>query len=181
MLVAGDEFGRTQKGNNNSYCQDNEISWLNWDTVDKELLDFTKKLIAIRKAHPSLARKKWFQGQPIKGIGLTDIAWFLPEGEEMDDEHWTHDFARSLAIFLNGHGLRTQDKNGNKVVDDDFYFMFNAYHEPIVYHLPNSKYGEKWAKILDTANPEANEDEHYNASSEVEVSGRSVVLLKAVK
>jgi glycogen operon protein len=181
MLVAGDEFGRTQKGNNNSYCQDNEISWLNWDTVDKELLDFTKKLIAIRKAHPSLARKKWFQGQPIKGIGLTDIAWFLPEGEEMDDEHWNHDFARSLAIFLNGHGLRTQDKNGNKVVDDDFYFMFNAYHEPIVYHLPNSKYGEKWAKILDTANPEANEDEHYNASSEVEVSGRSVVLLKAVK
>jgi len=181
MLLAGDEFGRTQNGNNNTYCQDNELSWLNWDEMDKDLFEFTKKLISIRKAHPSLARKKWFQGQPIKGIGLTDIAWFLPEGEEMDDGHWNHDFARSLAIFLNGHALRTQDQEGNKVVDDDFYFMFNAYHEPIVYHLPNAAYGEKWSKLLDTANPQANEDEHYNAGTEVEVSGRSVVLLKSVK
>lgn len=180
MLVAGDEFGRTQKGNNNGYCQDNEISWLNWAEKDTELHDFTKKLIAIRKAHPSLCRKKWFQGQPIKGRGLTDIAWFLPEGDEMDDEHWNHDFARSLAIFLNGNGLRTHDENGNKIIDDDFYFMFNAYHEAIIYHLPPANYSEKWVKILDTANPALTE-EHYNASAVVQVSGRSVVLLKGIR
>lgn len=120
MLVAGDEFGRTQKGNNNSYCQDNEISWLNWAEVDNELLAFTQRLIELRKSHPSLCRRKWFQGVPIKGIGLMDIAWFLPEGDEMDDEHWQSHFARSLGVFLNGHGLRSEDEQGNKLLMTTF-------------------------------------------------------------
>ncbi len=181
MLVAGDEFGRSQKGNNNSYCQDNEISWLNWSEMDQELHAFTCKLIAIRKSHPSLCRRKWFQGMPVKGLGLEDIGWFLPEGTEMGDEHWSHDFARSLAIFLNGHGIRSVNETGGKIVDDDFYFMFNAYHDAIIYTLPHEKYSKKWRKILDTANPLQEEEEYHLAEEEVKVSGRSVVLLKAVK
>lgn len=181
MLVAGDEFGRTQKGNNNTYCQDNELSWLNWEEMDVELHDFTKKVIAIKKQHPSLCRKKWFHGQPIKGRGLTDIAWFLPEGDEMSDEHWSHDFARSLAVFLNGNGLRTLDEDGNKVIDNDFYFMFNAYHEAISYRLPPANYNKRWVRVLDTADPKANEEDYFDADSEIEVQGRSMVLLKGVK
>src|SRR5690606_13481311 len=87
MLLAGDEVGRTQQGNNNAYCQDNEISWLHWDQMDEELLRFTRKLIAMRRDHPTFCRRKWFTGQRIKGIGVEDIAWFLPDGREMPDEN----------------------------------------------------------------------------------------------
>jgi glycogen operon protein len=106
MLLAGDELGRTQRGNNNAYCQDNEISWVNWAAADEDLLAFTRKLIQLRKNHPVFCRRRWFQGLPIKGSGVEDIAWFLPEGTEMTEENWSHDFAKSLAVFLNGKALR---------------------------------------------------------------------------
>jgi glycogen operon protein len=112
MLVAGDEIGRTQHGNNNAYCQDNEISWLNWDEADNDLLAFTQKLIKLRKDHPVFRRRRWFQGRPVKGKGLEDIAWFLPEGTEMEDENWNHDFARSLGVFLNGQGIHSLGPKG---------------------------------------------------------------------
>ena len=123
MLVAGDEISRTQGGNNNAYCQDNEISWLNWKEADSDLLDFTQKLIQLRKSHPVFCRRRWFKGQPIKGVGLEDIAWFLPEGTEMTEENWNHDFAKSLGVFLNGRGLRavgTQRRthNGRQLLCD---------------------------------------------------------------
>lgn len=102
MLLAGDEMGRTQKGNNNAYCQDNEISWVNWNEVDQDLLSFVQKLIAFRREHQVFCRRKWFQGQAVKGRGLEDIAWFLPEGLEMSDDHWQNDFAKSLGVYLNG-------------------------------------------------------------------------------
>ncbi len=117
MLVAGDELGRTQQGNNNAYCQDNEISWLDWTSVDGTLLDFTKKLIHFRREHPVFCRRKWFQGIPIRGTGVEDIVWFLPDASEMDDHHWQEDYARSLAVFLNGQGIRSVDTAGNKIVD----------------------------------------------------------------
>ncbi|HEY4651937.1 MAG TPA: glycogen debranching protein GlgX [Pontibacter sp.] len=117
MLVAGDEISRTQQGNNNAYCQDNEISWLNWEKADKELLEFTRKLIALRRKHQVFCRRRWFQGMPIKGLGVEDIAWFLPEGAEMTDEHWSHDFAKSLAVYLNGHGLRSVGQPAATVSD----------------------------------------------------------------
>ncbi len=112
MLVAGDEIGRTQHGNNNAYCQDNEISWLDWENADHEFLDYVRRLIHFVKAHPTFGRKRWFQGRPIKGVGLEDIAWFLPDGIEMSDEHWNHDFAKSLAIYLNGRGLHLTGPKG---------------------------------------------------------------------
>lgn len=182
MLVAGDEMGRTQQGNNNAYCQDNEISWLDWEHADKELLQFTQKLIHFRKTHPVFRRRRWFKGQPIKGIGLEDIAWFLPEGSEMTEENWRHDFAKSLAVFLNGYGIRSVGPRGEKIVDDSFYVIFNAYHDPITYKLPSQKYGTEWTKILDTYEGCIEEDgEKYKPESSIKVEGRSIVLLKTPK
>lgn len=177
MLVAGDEFGRTQGGNNNAYCQDNEISWLDWASKDESLLNFTKQLIQFRKEHPVFCRRKWFQGMPIKGVGLEDIAWFLPEGSEMSDEHWQHDHARSLAVFLNGKGIRSLSDEGEKIVDNSFYIMFNAYWETINYKLPEEKYNKTWVKAIDTELDTIESHEEYSAGDEIAVQGRSVVVL----
>jgi isoamylase len=176
MLVAGDEIGKTQHGNNNAYCQDNELSWIDWQQADNSLLAFTRKLIQLRKAHPVFCRRRWFKGQPIKGSGPEDIAWFLPDGCEMTDTHWANDFAKSLAVFLSGRGLRTVDEYGAPIVDDSFYIIFNAHAEKLDYKLPGSKYGNKWIKILDTslANPEEN---CYQPDLVICVNGRSIVLL----
>ncbi|WP_179413519.1 glycogen debranching protein GlgX [Mucilaginibacter sp. E4BP6] len=180
MLVAGDEFGRTQNGNNNAYCQDNEISWLNWDGMDKELLEFTQKLIALRKDHPAFRRRRWFKGQPIKE-GIEDIAWFLPEGTEMSDENWTNDYAKSLAVFLNGKGLHYLDPKGQDVIDDNFYLVFNAHHEPLDYIIPEKLRGEEWIMVLDTGEKEPDNKES-SAKEKITVSGRSIILLQqAVK
>ncbi len=179
MLVAGDEISRTQGGNNNAYCQDNEISWINWDSMDKELLHFTQQLIALYKNHDVFSRKRWFQGQPVKGVGLEDIAWFLPEGDEMNEENWSHDFAKSLAVYMNGHGLRSIDDQGRKITDDSFYIIFNAYEGSLDFKLPSDKYGDEWIKVLDTHEGVISEDgERYGADDLVNVQGRSVVLLK---
>jgi glycogen operon protein len=178
MLLAGDELGRTQRGNNNAYCQDNYISWVDWAAADEDLLAFTRKLIRLRKAHPVFCRRRWFQGLPIKGSGVEDIAWFLPEGTEMTDENWSHDYAKSLAVFLNGKGLRSRGPSGEQIVDDSFYVIFNAYHGPILYQLPPRKYGREWTKILDTSNSRVEEEGvAYGASENIIVEGRSVVLL----
>lgn len=178
MLLAGDELGRTQKGNNNAYCQDNEISWIDWATADQRLSDFTKKLIEFRKGHPVFCRRRWFQGQPIKGRGLEDIAWFLPDGNEMADENWNEDYAKSLGVFLNGHGIRTPGPTGEPVIDDDFYLLFNAHYDAIDFTLPPKRYGKQWTKILDTCNDRMGEEgETYQAGAVVSVCGRSILLL----
>ncbi len=179
MLLSGDEISRTQQGNNNAYCQDNEISWTDWEGADRELLEFTRKLIHLRKKHPVFRRRKWFQGQPIKGKGLKDIAWFLPEGTEMKDEHWAHEYARSLAVFLNGDGIRSPGRKGEKIKDDSFYIMFNASHIPIDYTLPPEQYGTTWKRVLDTANDRLNEETgNEEVNGMIRVEGRSVVVLQ---
>jgi glycogen operon protein len=177
MLVAGDEFGRTQQGNNNAYCQDNEISWLHWDKADSEFLEFTRNIIKLRKNHPSFCRRRWFQGQPIKGVGLEDIAWFLPDGSEMSEEHWNNDFAKSLAIFLNGRGLHAVGPKGQNIMDDSFYLIFNAHHEPLDFKLPVSKYGKSWDLVLDTSKSVA-EELKFDAGAELTAEGRSIIILK---
>jgi glycogen operon protein len=178
MLVAGDEISRTQKGNNNAYCQDNEISWLNWKEADQGLLEFTKKVIHLRKKHPLFRRRRWFQGQPIKGIGLEDIAWFLPDGVEMTEEHWNQDYAKSLGIFLNGRGIRSLGPKGEQIIDDSFYVIFNAHHEPLEFQLPVEKYGNNWMKVLDTSDDNAEEEGPYKAGEVIRAESRSVILLK---
>lgn len=180
MIVAGDELGRTQLGNNNAYCQDNEISWINWETADKELLEFTRKIIHFRKNHPAFRRRRWFQGEPVHPkVGLEDIEWFLPEGKKMTEENWLHDFAKSLGVYLNGRAIRSQGPKGEQIIDDSFYVIFNAYHDKLNYTLPPKKYGKKWTKILDTSKNNSIENEAtFVAGEEIVVEGRSVVLLK---
>ena len=175
MLLAGDEISRTQKGNNNAYCQDNEISWLNWKKADKELLEFTRKLIHFRKSHPAFRRRRWFQGQPIKGI--EDIAWFLHDGNEMSEEHWNNDFAKTLGVFLFGKGLHAVGPKGEQIIDDSFYLIFNAHHEALTFVLPPEKFGKEWTKIIDTSTYKIEPQGQYKAQDEIEVMGRSIVLL----
>jgi isoamylase len=178
MLLAGDEISRTQGGNNNAYCQDNEISWLNWDKADMELLDFTRRLIHLRKNHPVFRRRRWFQGQPILGIGLEDIAWFLPDGTQMGSEHWDENHAKCLAVYLNGRGSHTRGPKGETVIDDSFYVIFNAAHHPMIYQLPSRNYGTEWIKILDTSENRADEPgQAYKSCDTIIVESRAIVLL----
>jgi len=177
MLLAGDEIGRSQQGNNNAYCQDNEISWLNWEKADEELLEFTKMLIHLCKSHPVFCRRGWFQGQKIRASNTEDIAWFKPGGDKMTEDDWTNGYAKSLAVYLNGKGIHSLGPKGEKIIDDNFYLIFNAYDGDIKYRLPDAKYGNKWKKIIDTDNITGNENESFEATNEIDVKSRSVVVL----
>lgn len=182
MLVAGDELSRTQNGNNNAYCQDNEISWIDWSKADKELIDFTKQLIRFRHKHPTFRRRRWFQGLPIKGMGVEDIGWFQPDGSEMSEEHWNQDFAKSMAVFLNGQGIRSVGPKGEQVTDESFYIIFNAHHEPLEFKLPSRKYGSNWIKVIDTTTSVITEDaESYNAKDTITADSRSIIVLRKPK
>jgi isoamylase len=177
MLLGGDEIGRTQQGNNNAYCQDNEISWFNWEAVDEGLLSFTRRLIAIHAAHPVFRRRRWFKGRPVRGAGVTDIAWFRPDGAEMTDSDWQQDHARSFAVFLNGNALRDVDDDGNPIRDDSFLLFFNAHHEPVSFTAPAEEYGATWRSIVDTSSATGEGAGDLAASEAVTVPGRTVVVL----
>ncbi|HEX9943513.1 MAG TPA: glycogen debranching protein GlgX [Thermoanaerobaculia bacterium] len=184
MLLGGDEMGRTQRGNNNAYCQDNETSWFDWEQADADLLEFTSRLIAFRREHPVFRRRRWFLGARIHGAGVRDIGWFRPDGELMTDEDWQKGFARSLGVFLNGQAIPSLDQRGERVVDDTFYVLFNAHHEPLAFRLPpRPEWGERWVKALDTteAVPDARKKEVSTAGGEVTVGGRAVVVLKRME
>jgi len=180
MILSGDELGRTQNGNNNAYCQDNEISWINWEKADHELLDFTRKLIQLYKQHNVFSRRDWFKGQPIKGRGLTDIAWFSPDGKRMNEENWRQDFAKCLAVYLDGHGIHSLDYDGGRILDDSFYAIFNAHTELVQYKLPNRRYGTNWVKILDTSKNFVSQagGETYKASARIKAQSFSVIVLR---
>jgi isoamylase len=177
MLLAGDEAGNTQLGNNNAYCQDNEISWIDWNAQDKELMEFTAQLINFRKSHPVFARKQWFKGKPVRARGLADIGWFLPEGTEMTEEDWKTGYAKSLGIFLYGGGLNTVDQEGKPIADDSFYILFNAHGGSLDFKLPVSKYGKTWKKVWDTASPDAGSGKEYAPDGVYKAEDRSIVLL----
>ncbi len=178
MLVAGDELGRTQLGNNNAYCQDNVISWINWEEKDEELLEFTSGLINFRLSHPAFCRDKWFKYKSIKGI--KDIEWFLPEGMTMTEERWNESNAKSLGIFLSGEHLDTRDERGEKIFDDSFYVIFNSAEESVLFTIPDKNWGSSWLRILDTFDaffdPDSEEFNLYPGET-IEARSRSVVLL----
>jgi glycogen operon protein len=161
MLLAGDELGRTQLGNNNAYCQDNEISWLHWpgedDGADASLVDFTATLIRLRAEHPAFRRRRFFRGRPIRGrrSQLDDIAWFTPAGEEMTDEDWEAGFAKSLTVFLNGEAITEPDRRGQRIRDDSFLLLFNASEQDLSFVIPPLGSGEPWERIFDTGLPQA--------------------------
>ncbi len=153
MLQAGDEFGRTQGGNNNAYCQDNEISWLNWDLKDdqRDLMAFVQQLIEFRRKHRVFRRRNFFQGRAIRGSGVSDILWFTPEGTGMTDEQWSESFARSMAVFFSGRALQERTSRGQRVTDSDFMVMLNAHHEPLTFKFASVPEGARWALRLNTA------------------------------
>src|SRR5579872_4411973 len=160
MLLAGDEMGRTQQGNNNAYCQDNEISWVDWavrSEDDQELLDYVRRLLRLRAEHAVFRRRRFFRGQSIRGgrQRLGDIAWFTLTGEEMTDDDWDAGFAKSLTVFLNGRAISEPDRRGERIEDDSFLLLFNASEQDLTFTIPPRRYGQRWAKALDTAMPAA--------------------------
>ncbi|HEU0108809.1 MAG TPA: glycogen debranching protein GlgX [Vicinamibacteria bacterium] len=177
MLVAGDELGRTQRGNNNAYNQDNEISWVDWENTDEDLLEFTKRLIDMRRRHRVFRRRRWFQGRPIHGSDVKDVGWFRPDGSPMDDEDWRVGFAKSLGVFLNGEQLDSTNPRGDPVVDDSFCILFNAHHDRVDFTTPGEDWGKGWLKVLDTFDPAAGEDS-FGVRAQVPVQGLSLVVLR---
>jgi isoamylase len=178
MLVSGDELGRTQGGNNNAYCQDNAVSWIDWEATDTALLEFTRKLIAIRKTHPTFRRRRWFMGRKIHGSGAEDVGWFTPDGNPMEEEHWNTDFAKSLMVYLNGLGIRTPDDHGRRIRDDHFLVLFNASENRLPFTLPGAAYGREWTAVLDTANDTPQENRLLPGTT-INVESRSMQLLQA--
>ncbi|GGM49707.1 glycogen operon protein GlgX homolog [Longimycelium tulufanense] len=153
MLSHGDELGRTQRGNNNAYCQDNELSWMDWSLAEKnqDLLDFTRAVAEMRRAHPVFRRRRFFGGRPIrKGDELRDIAWFTPRGTEMTEQDWESGFGRSITVFLNGNGIPDVDRYGRRIRDDSFLLCFNAHDDTMNFTMPSAEYGGEWTVVLDT-------------------------------
>jgi isoamylase len=184
MLSHGDELGRTQRGNNNVYCQDNELAWVPWklEPWQSDLLAFTQRLVALRHNHPVFRRRRFFIGEPAKGgeSHIGDIAWFTPAGEHMTPEDWQTGYARAITTFLNGDRLVAPDRRGRKIIDDSFVIMFNAHHEDLEFRLPPEEYGPSWWVILDTAEDEnvsVDEGDVYGPGELILVAARSIVVL----
>jgi isoamylase len=176
MIYQGDELGNSQGGNNNTYCQDSEISWIHWRERDEALLEFVKKLIQIRKDHPAFSRKRWFQGEPIRGGAVEDVAWFAPTANPMDEERWNAPGAGSLGVFFNGLGLRCVDEKGEKMTDDNFYIMFNAERDEVLFTIPELKYGKDWELVLATEG--GGEMGKFQPGDEVRLPAYTSMLLK---
>jgi isoamylase len=181
MLLGGDELGRTQGGNNNAYCQDNELSWTDWSTADEELIEFTRRLIELRRAHAVFRRRRFFQGQPIHGIELVDIEWFTSEGVEMAEERWGRAHIGDLGVLLNGDAIPSRNERGERIRDDTFYLVFNAHGNAIDVSIPPDR-GERWELVLDTAREPAFPDSPpiMAQGDPLHMPARSVVVLRRV-
>ncbi|WP_433720208.1 glycogen debranching protein GlgX [Actinoplanes sp. CA-051413] len=181
MISHGDELGRTQQGNNNAYCQDNEISWIDWDNADETLLEFTRKLTAFRHRHQVFQRRRFFTGLPVTARGggdpLPDLEWFTPDGRQMAGDDWGNDFGRAVALFVNGEGIRERGQYGQRHVDSSFLLFFNAHDAPIEFHTPPTEYGEKWEKVIETAEPSPDRPSVVEAGSSILVPDRSLIVL----
>jgi glycogen operon protein len=176
MVLGGDELGRTQLGNNNAYCQDNELSWVDWERVDVRLLEFTRCLIELQAEHPVFRRRRWFKGRSVRGVPVGDIAWFRPDGNEMCDEDWQKAYAKSFAVFLNGAALREIDDHGFPVRDDSFLLLFNAHDQPLTFTVPKASFGRSWNIIINTALDAMVRGRSVRARQSFEVADRSVVV-----
>jgi glycogen operon protein len=183
MLAHGDEMGRTQQGNNNGYCQDNELTWMDWENVDTELLAFTRRLTTLRSEHPIFRRRRFFDGRPVRRRGqdaLPDLQWFTPDGDEMTEEDWDSGFGRAIAVYLNGQGIAGRDGRGQRVVDDSFLLCFSAHHEPIDFRIPGAEYSPEWQIELDTLVPGEPDRAPVKADGVVTVGPRALVVLRGV-
>ncbi len=182
MLSGGDEIGRTQLGNNNGYCQDNELSWHDWNNVDRELLEWVQRIIAFRHERPVFRRRRWFQSRNIRGI--EDVEWFRPDGGGMSDDDWETGHAKAVGVFINGETIQATDPYGERIVDDSFLVLFNASEYDLDWTMPLARWGARWVVDLDSANPEAGTPDQpsrfFDAESETSITSRSIMVLRRV-
>ena len=171
LLLGGDELGRTQRGNNNAYCQDNEITWFDWSTVDHELLEFTRDLITVRRRHPVFRRRRFATGP-----AAADLRWFTVSGTEMTDENWADPVARSVAMFIDGATDPDVDPEGTLLCDDDFLVCINAWWEPLTFTVPADLAGRRWDVVCDTFEP----SRPATPGPHLQVRPRSAVILRSL-
>jgi isoamylase len=181
MILGGDEMSRTQQGNNNAYCQDNELSWYDWSQPDENLalLGFARRVMAFRQKHRVFRRRKWFQGRPLRGADAKDIGWFDPNGQEMTEEQWTEGVVKALGVFVNGEVLPDPGPHGERLEDDSFMILFNPGFEKIPFTLPSGQWGEGWEAVLDTSAPGMEERSiAYKSGENVPVEAHSLIVLQ---
>ncbi|SCY66429.1 glycogen operon protein [Microbacterium sp. LKL04] len=180
MISHGDELGRTQNGNNNGYAQDNELTWIDWTSIDQPLIEFTSVLARLRRDHPTFRRRRFFDGRPVRreeGAPLPDIAWIRPDGSEMQPEDWDSGFGRAVGVFLNGDGIRERDRRGEEIHDRHFFVFFNAGDETVEFTVPTASASPKWEIIVDTAGGAADAP-IVDPGGTVSVGGRALVVLR---
>jgi glycogen operon protein len=176
MLRGGDELGQTQRGNNNAYCQDNEISWLNWEMSadDREFLRFVQEVTRFWQLHPVLQRRRFFHGRSIRGSGITDVSWFMPSGKDMSDQDWT-EFVRCFGMRLAGDLIDEVDERGRRIQGETVLVLFNAHHEALGFSLPPVNPGHHWERVIDTARPD---DQDTAAHDPYPLAGRSLAVFR---
>ncbi|MBD0336230.1 MAG: glycogen debranching enzyme, partial [Cyanobacteria bacterium Co-bin13] len=182
MLLGGDEMGRSQKGNNNTYCQDNDLSWIQWEGMQSDLMEFARRLIHFRQQHPVFCRRHWFQGREIHGSGVRDIGWFNPNGTEISDQQWHDDDAKAIAVFLNGEEIPNPNPRGKRVIDDSFLLLFNAQPELEKFVVSPLLTQAAWQQILDTKDTAGffEPGRIYQPEQAVPVAAHSLVLLRCL-
>jgi glycogen operon protein len=181
MISHGDEFGRTQRGNNNVYCQDSDISWMDWSLAEKnaDLLSFTRKVVQLRKEHPVFRRRRFFEGEPIRtGDQVRDIAWLTPAGNEMTPEDWGSGLDKCVAVFLNGDAIPAPNERGERVIDDSFLLCFNAHSKAVDFVAPDNGYAEEWTAALDTSDPTGAVELVIKAGEKHSLQARSLLVLR---
>ena len=181
MISHGDEYGRTQNGNNNTYCHDNELTWMNWDwdVNQRRLFEFTKQMIAIRTSHPVTHRRRYFKNRRIQGEGITDIRWINTDGIDMSQEEWDTSFIRGMGMLLNGELMKEIDEYGNLLKEDILLILVNSFWEPIPFTLPHEGLGAEWEVLVDTYREEISQTPPH-VQNVFEIQGRSLVLLKNI-
>ena len=179
MLLAGDELSHTQQGNNNTYCQDNELSWLDWtlDERKQKFLEFVRTVVGIWKEQPVFQRRKFFQGRAIRGTDIKDISWFGPDGQEMSDDAWNAGFVKCLGMRLAGDVIGEVDARGEPLTGDTLLVLFNAHHEPIEFTLPSARDEHRWERLVDTADDGKAADE-WSPGDRYPLQARSLVVLR---
>ena len=178
MVLGGDERGRTQHGNNNAYCQDNDISWVDWQTTDADLLEFTRQLIRLRRAHPTFWRQHWLTGVSPSEGGYPDVAWLTSAGTAMNDQQWGDGGLKSVMVFLNGCAIPGAGPRGERIVDDSFLLLFNAHDHPVDFTVTRLLPDARWRVLFDTrkSRPRASR-RRFVSGERLRVEPRSVVIL----
>jgi isoamylase len=179
MLLHGDELGRTQQGNNNAYAQDNEITWVDWESADRPLLEFTAAMSRLRRDHPTFRRRRFFEGRPVRreeGSPVQDIAWLRPDGTLMQPEDWDSGFGRAIGVFLNGLGIQERDRRGEPIRDRHFIILFNGGDDIVDFHVPEVEYSPNWEVVIDTAGQRA-DSAIVRPGDDLRLEARSLILL----